>query len=68
MVAEYAKYSAPRGCAVVNHHTVLSVYNTLGFLYATAPFTHPDGGFRRFWFDGVSLFCSIGVDIASFYQ
>jgi hypothetical protein len=24
--------------------------------------------FRRFWFGGVSIFCSIGKDDASFYQ
>jgi hypothetical protein len=40
----------------------------LGFPYATAPFTHPDGYFRRFWFGGVSFFCSIGKDDASFHQ
>jgi hypothetical protein len=26
------------------------------------------GRFRRFWFGGVSFFCSIGEDDASFYQ
>jgi hypothetical protein len=60
--------STQEPCKNIVRVWIVSIVHTLGFPYATAPFTHRMGRIRRFWFDGISFFCSIGKDSASFCQ